>query len=296
MITSRTDTKGRPLPETFADPEVLAFYKELPFNIRGDARQQAEAIRNGNPMARYAPMLPCLHREARVLDVGCGAGTLINSVGYHHGCAVAGIDFNPGAIRRAAEVARLLGLDRATFLAEDLFLYEPEAPFDLVISHGVLHHTRNCLAAVRRICSRFVRPGGLALIGLYHLHGRRPFLDYFAGLRASGATLDAMKAEYARLHPQVAGDETLLLSWFRDQTMHPHETQHTLAELLEVFAETGMGLMATSINRFQPFSSVEELLTIEQELGEAGRRALAEGRYYPGFFDVVARKAEISPP
>lgn len=41
--------------------------------------------------------------------------------------------------------------------------------FDLVYSYGVLHHTPDTAGAVREIY-RVLRPGGLAIVGLYHKH------------------------------------------------------------------------------------------------------------------------------
>lgn len=41
--------------------------------------------------------------------------------------------------------------------------------FDLVYSYGVLHHTPDTAGAVREI-HRVLRPGGLAIVGLYHRH------------------------------------------------------------------------------------------------------------------------------
>ena len=41
--------------------------------------------------------------------------------------------------------------------------------FDLVYSYGVLHHTPDTAGAIREI-HRVLRPGGLAIVGLYHRH------------------------------------------------------------------------------------------------------------------------------
>ena len=169
---------------TFANPDVLEFYKALPFNLRESVASSAEAIRSQDPRLAYPVLRPLLHSNTRVLDVGCGAGWFANSVNYRCGCPVTGIDFNPVAVGRAKEVARALDLS-TEFQVADLFQFAPPEPFDLVVSLGVLHHTDNCAAAVRRVCE-FVKPGGHVFIGLYHKYGREPFLNHFRDMRTTG--------------------------------------------------------------------------------------------------------------
>lgn len=66
-----TDT----VTETLANPDVLAFYRELPFNYRESAQAHAKEIRRLNAVAAAYPVLtPYLTKGATVLDVGCGAG------------------------------------------------------------------------------------------------------------------------------------------------------------------------------------------------------------------------------
>lgn len=278
------------VPITFANPEVLEFYKELPFNYHESIQIQAASIRRKNPILGYPVLLPLLPPGLRVLEVGCGAGWLSLALSLHHRCDVHAIDFNPTAVDRAQKMATLMR-QPVSFETADLFLYEPHTPADLVISIGVLHHTNNCHAAIERLCTRFVRPGGHVFIGLYHSRGRRPFLNHFAALRDSGATEDQLFAEYRRLHASLK-DETFARSWFRDQVLHPHETQHSLVELVPLFERCGMSLVATSVNGFAPFDSAESLFEIESRLDEAGERALTAGTYYPGFFLVLAQKID----
>jgi len=200
---------------------------------------------------------------------------------------VTGIDFNEVATAPAREVAGALGVN-AQFETADLSIYRPTKPFDVVVTIGVLMCTNDCFAAVRRVCAEFMRPGGHVFIGLYHLYGRKPFLDHFARLRAAGATEAEMMAEYRRLHP--LDDETHLRSWFRDQVLHPHETQNTLAEMLPILNETGMTLLSTSINQFGPVDDIDAVLRLEPRFEKMGEQRLAEGRYFPGFFVFLARK------
>jgi 2-polyprenyl-3-methyl-5-hydroxy-6-metoxy-1,4-benzoquinol methylase len=273
---------------TYANAEVLEFYKTLPFNIRESVDASAAAVRTTDHATAYPVLRPLLRPGLRVLDVGCGTGWMANSLAWHHRVDATGVDFNPVAVERARAVATALQLP-AHFTVGDLFTYEPETPFDLVISLGVLHHTNDCHAAVRRACTHFVRPGGHVLIGLYHGPGRRPLLDHFAAMRDHGATEQQMFDRYRQLHSQIS-DETLLRSWFRDQVLHPHETQHTLEEMLPTLDAAGMELIATSINRFAPIRSRSELFAEEQRYRAVAEERLRANQYFTGFFVFLARR------
>lgn len=275
-------------PTTFANPTVLEFYKELPFNYQESAEAQARAIRSHDRVATYPVLTELLRPTTRVLEVGSGAGWLSNSIVCHYGSQVVGIDFNPVAVERAEAVARILNLS-TQFRVADLFLYAPPQPVDLAVSLGVLHHTNNCQAAIRRVFRDFVRPGGHAFIGLYHTYGRLPFLEHFRRMRESGVSENEMLRRYCELMPQ-ATDPTHALSWFRDQVLHPHETQHTLEEMLPLLDECAMELISTSINRFGKTIDLTKLVHEEKAYGDLSRQWLKEGKYFPGFFAFLARK------
>lgn len=268
--------------------EVLEFYRSLPFNYHGSAAAQANMIRARDAVEAYPVLLPLLRPELPVLEVGCGAGWFALSLRLHHRCRVIAFDFNRVAIERAKQMAGYLRQD-VRFEVADLFLFDPPEPAALVVSLGVLHHTGDCLAAVERLCDRFVEPGGHVFVGLYHRYGRRPFLDHFARMKAQKASDEVMFDEYRRLHSQLT-DEVFARSWFRDQVMHPHETQHTLGELLPLLDRCGMELRATSINGFAAIESHDALLEAETALSDVAAAALRRGEYYPGFFVFLAQK------
>lgn len=274
---------------TFANPAVLEFYRLCPFNLRESPEQHAQAIRSADATAAYPVLPPLLGPGVRVLEVGCGTGWFSNAMALHHHAIVHGIDFNPVAIEQARAVAQVLRLP-TTFEVADLFRFETTERFDVVVSLGVLHHTDDCMAGVRRLCERLVRPGGHVLVGLYHIHGRAPFLAHFAALKAAGASTAELLARYRTLHAEVAADETHLQSWFRDQVLHPHETQHTLAEMLPVLAEANMELTATSLNRFGPVEPIASVLQAEEGYRELAQQRLRANRFFPGFFVFLARR------
>ncbi len=277
--------------QTYANSEVLEFYKELPFNYKLSVKEHVNAIIEQDAVAAYPALAFLLEPGVSVLEVGCGAGWLSNNMAYHYSSPVVGIDFNPKVIERAQEVARTMKLN-TSFHVADLFLYEPEIQYDIVVSLGVLHHTNNCHAAIQRLCKNFVRPGGYVMIGLYHTYGRQPFLDHFDEIKASGATEEEMLAQYRELHSNL-NDEVHLVSWFRDQVLHPHETQHTLEEITPILKDSDMELVSTSINRFRPIESLEELFDEERKYRDLAVERLQQKQYFPGFFVFLAHKKDI---
>ncbi len=99
-----------------------------------------------------------------------------------------------------------------------------------------------------------------------------------------------MLERFRTLHDRLKGDELHLVSWFRDQVLHPHETQHTLKESVNTLHACNMRLLATSINQFQPFESLTQLFEEEKSYEQLAQRYLRKNRYFPGFFVFLAQK------
>jgi SAM-dependent methyltransferase len=294
---SATLLEPRPIDKPRAGPKettakVLNFYKELPFNYYSNVVDGAIELLRSNKIKDY----PVLHKhllglqDTRVLDVGCGGGWFVNSCAHYYEALVTGLELNPVALKQAHAVARLIpGCEENQFIQVNLFDFQPERPFAVVNSLGVLHHTPDCHAAIRRALT-WVAPDGHLHLGLYHLYGRQPFLDHFARLKDEGASKPQLYEEFARLNPSIT-DETHMLSWFRDQVLHPHETQHTYEEIHGLLASEGFTIEATSINKFKPLPSYDKVIELERQLEIASRTALyKKGHYYPGFFVVWARR------
>ena len=102
----------------------------------------------------------------RVLEIGCGLGT-DGAQFAQAGADYTGIDLTDAAIELAQKRFELFDLS-GTFQTDDAErLSFPNNSFDLVYSHGVLHHTPDINAAIAEI-HRVLRPGGRAEVMLYH--------------------------------------------------------------------------------------------------------------------------------
>ena len=116
-------------------------------------------------------------RGLRVLEIGCGLGT-DGAQFAKAGADYTGVDLTDAAIELARKRFELFGLKGEFRVADAENLEFPDESFDVVYSHGVLHHTPDINAAVQEI-HRVLKPGGRAIVMLYH----RGSYNYRVGIR-----------------------------------------------------------------------------------------------------------------
>jgi len=120
---------------------------------------------------RYTNMTPEEAHGLRMLDAGCGNGTLSAELALH-GLNVVALDLSDGALRayhyqlfesRVTEDAA----ERLNYVQGDL-QHPPfqDGQFDLIYSDGVLHHTPDTKCTFMAIATK-VKPGGRFFVWLY---------------------------------------------------------------------------------------------------------------------------------
>jgi ubiquinone/menaquinone biosynthesis C-methylase UbiE len=102
----------------------------------------------------------------RVLEIGCGLGT-DGAQFAQAGADYTGVDLTEAAVELARKRFELFNLPGTFRTADAEALDFADDSFDLVYSHGVLHHTPNTSGAIREI-HRVLRPGGRSVVMLYH--------------------------------------------------------------------------------------------------------------------------------
>jgi SAM-dependent methyltransferase len=105
-------------------------------------------------------------RGCDVLEVGCGVGTDASRFA-RAGARYVGVDRTSRAIELAQRRFALDGLEGMFLRADATALPFADESFDLVYSHGVIHHVEETQKAVDEIY-RVLRPGGTALAMVYH--------------------------------------------------------------------------------------------------------------------------------
>jgi ubiquinone/menaquinone biosynthesis C-methylase UbiE len=102
----------------------------------------------------------------KVLEVGCGLGT-DGAQFAKAGADYTGVDLTEAAIELAHKRFDLWGLKSDLRVSDAENLDFPSETFDIVYSHGVLHHTPDTARSIDEI-HRVLKPGGRAMIMLYH--------------------------------------------------------------------------------------------------------------------------------
>jgi hypothetical protein len=155
-----------------------------------------------------------------------------------------------------------------------------------------LHHTSDPRRGFERIV-HLVKPGGYVVIGLYNRYGRlalgtRRLAFNMTGGR--GRWLDP----YLRSQPMAKAKSD---AWFADQYQHPHESTHTMGEVLEWFGGAGVDFL-TSIPKAHASAGVGEstqLFAQDQPPTASGRmfsqaRQIVTGSREGGFFVMIGQR------
>ena len=286
--TLASDAVGRDVTDI-----VKQFYEDTPFPNYEDLdnrRALIEKAREGFFARLLNDQIPY---GARVAEIGCGTGQLTNFLAIAHRTVI-GTDLCLNSLRLAQQFKMTNGLEQATFAQMNLF--RPglrDAFFDVVISNGVLHHTGDPRAAFRRI-SRLVKPGGHVVVGLYSAYSRKLHDARRVLFRWTGLTHRWLDPHFDQLAATGRRD-----AWFQDQYCHPHESCHTIDEVLEWLQENDCEFV-NSIPKptMGPVLDSNEQLFAPRDPGHAVGRFLSQlanissGYREGGFFIVIGRRRQ----
>lgn len=212
---------------------VKEFYEQTPFPDYEDL-DSPSALRDKAQRGIFARLLDeQIPYGTKVLEVGCGTGQLCNFLGLTWGRLVFGTDVTINSLRLAQDFKRAHGIEQTAFYQMNLFRpsFVPKS-FDVVICNGVLHHTADPLGGFTSI-ARLVKPGGYMVVGLYNKFGRLS-----TDLRRIIFNLNS--GRFKSLDPYLRRSDIGFRkkrAWFMDQYKHPHESKHTMDQVLQWFKE-----------------------------------------------------------
>ncbi|MGH7992240.1 MAG: class I SAM-dependent methyltransferase [Limisphaerales bacterium] len=120
-------------------------------------------------------------RGKQVLEIGTGNGA--DGVMFaSHGAQYTGVDLTEAALEATRRHFAVMGLTGRFQRENAEHLSFDDGSFDWVFSHGVLHHTPNTQAAINEVY-RVLKPGGRAIIMLYHKHSFNYYIRIMTYMR-----------------------------------------------------------------------------------------------------------------
>ena len=121
-----------------------------------------ESLRRYTAQASASHLLPYLRPGLRVLDFGCGPGTISAGLARAiHPGELHGVDMEVSQIELARNVAKAYGQDNAIFHVGDVTALPFEDNFfDVAHCHNVLMHVPNTQAVLSE-AKRVLKPGGI---------------------------------------------------------------------------------------------------------------------------------------
>ena len=208
-------------------PKVKSFYEEHPFPNYDGLQDFGDLVVRGQSRPFAKNLKSAIGSNKLVLECGCGTGQLSQflSLNNNH---VLGVDLSAASLKLAVDHKRDNNLARTGFAQMNIFdLAVKDGTFDVVISTGVLHHTRDAQRAFAAIV-RKVKPGGIVVVGLYNWFARAPTFIRSKLIGLLGPQIDYVVRN--RIHDRRKAE-----IWIKDQYYNPHETWHSIDEVLHWF-------------------------------------------------------------
>ena len=186
--------------------------------------------------------------DASIIDVGTGTGQLSAYLSLRRKC-VYGVDFSDSSLSKAEALKKKLKLDSLHLKKVDLLDIRQIASigmkFDYVLCLGVLHHTENAYQGFKNIL-RLLKPQGYIAIGLYNKFGRIPLKTRIFLAKTVFKNNDRVKDRFIRMQIGDIEDKERARGWWNDQYLHPHETTHTMGEVLGWFKKNNIEYYQTA--------------------------------------------------
>jgi len=226
---------------------VQAFYNKTPFP---DYDLNRFKSKEDLKLSAY-PFADILDRSipasASIIDVGTGTGQLSAFLSLRRNC-VYGIDFSDSSLKKARTLKQKLKLDswhlKKIDILDEAQIEGIGMKFDYVLCLGVLHHTGNAYSSFKNIL-KLVKPGGYIAIGLYNKFGRIPLKMRKILAKTIFKKNKKVIDWFIKMQIGDIEDKERARGWWNDQYLHPHETSHTMGEVLRWFKKNDIEYIQT---------------------------------------------------
>lgn len=263
----------------------------------------------GCRLAQWLLALEPKLRGGKLLDAGAGTGVRV--IGYAKtipDIQCTGLELSSTSREHAIANAKAMNAANIQFVQGNIMdegiVDKFDEPFDVITSHGVLHHLSDPEAGLRNLL-KLLKPGGLILLCLYGKYGRHE-----AHITRRSVSLLEPNTENYQRRLSLAREFLSKKKWFRrkvktkflddafllDAFLHPQEAIYTLDEFIDLYNRHGIEFVSwfegEKALRDQETLLPEAIRKETKDLSRLDMFRLLELRRRPPMLSVVGRKAD----
>jgi ubiquinone/menaquinone biosynthesis C-methylase UbiE len=223
------------IPDLFiSDKDLItinqsAFYNDTQFPSYDDLDDFASLIDKASKSIFAKKLDQEIPFGSNILEAGCGTGQMSIFLSRFMR-TIYSIDISKGSLIAANNFIKKNNLKNINLFRMNIFkLFFQKNFFDVIISNGVLHHTRDAELAFGELV-KYLKKDGLIIIGLYHKYGR-----FIHNIRQKVISIFGEKFKF--IDPRFKENISInkKKSWFLDQYKNPFEKNYTMSEVLKWF-------------------------------------------------------------
>ncbi len=226
--------------------EVTSFYKTAPFPNFEDFQSKRDLAEVVEKNIFLKDLKNSIGFGKTFLEVGSGTSQLSLALAINTNNLIVALDPTKESLKLGVNFANKNNISGVMFFNADIFDNPcEEGFFDYVWCSGVLHHTADTKKGFE-IISKWPKPNGLIIIGLYNTIGRlrtnfRQMIYKLSGKSKFGEKLVRLMDPHLRKN--ISKEKSF--AWFRDQYEHPVERKHSLDEVINWFDENNIKFLGS---------------------------------------------------
>ncbi len=226
--------------------EVTSFYKTAPFPNFEDFQSKRDLAEVVEKNIFLKDLKNSIGFGKTFLEVGSGTSQLSLALAINTNNLIVALDPTKESLKLGVNFANKNNISGVMFFNADIFDNPcEEGFFDYVWCSGVLHHTADTKKGFE-IISKWPKPNGLIIIGLYNIIGRlrtnfRQMIYKLSGKSKFGEKLIRLMDPHLRKN--ISKEKSF--AWFRDQYEHPVERKHSLDEVINWFDENNIKFLGS---------------------------------------------------
>ena len=200
-----------------------------------------------------------INPKNKVLEFGCGTGQLGNYLAATGYSQIISADLSINSLKLANNFKKKNNINGINFVETDIFNHcFKEKIFDIIITNGVLHHTKDPYLAFQNLI-KLLKEDGIIILGLYNKISRlkNSAIKYLAKIFG-----DKVISVFDKVYKNKNG--LAAEAWKMDQYFHPLEKRYSFSDVHSWFNKNNIKF----INSIPSYNNHKKIFQEVENIGD----------------------------